>query len=86
MTKLHKKSLSKLSEKVLTNAWSESFFAIMKKELIYQIQFKDINELRAQVFAYIETFYNRVRVQARLDYLAPVAWLSLYDQASQKVA
>ena len=68
------------------NAWSESFFAIMKKELIYQIQFKDINDLRAQVFAYIETFYNRVRVQARLDYLAPVAWLSLYDQASQKVA
>ncbi|MED7631444.1 MULTISPECIES: IS3 family transposase, partial [Lacticaseibacillus] len=56
------------------------------KELIYQIQFKDINDLRAQVFAYIETFYNRVRVQARLDYLAPVAWLSLYDQASQKVA
>ncbi|MCT3357841.1 hypothetical protein EFP46_16400, partial [Lacticaseibacillus paracasei] len=43
------------------NAWSESFFAIMKKELIYQIQFKDINDLRAQVFAYIETFYNRVR-------------------------
>ncbi|MBM6414662.1 IS3 family transposase, partial [Lacticaseibacillus paracasei] len=54
--------------------------------LIYQIQFKDINDLRAQVFAYIETFYNRVRVQARLDYLAPVAWFSLYDQASQKVA
>ncbi|MBM6414679.1 IS3 family transposase [Lacticaseibacillus paracasei] len=75
MTKLHKKSLSKLSEKVLTS-----------QELIYQIQFKDINDLRAQVFAYIETFYNRVRVQARLDYLAPVAWLSLYDQASQKVA
>ena len=68
------------------NAWSESFFAIMKKELIYQIQFKDINDLRAQVFAYIETFYNRVRVQARLVYLAPVAWLALYDQASQKVA
>ncbi|MCT3327256.1 IS3 family transposase, partial [Lacticaseibacillus paracasei] len=45
-----------------------------------------INDLRAQVFAYIETFYNRVRVQARLDYLAPVASLSLYDQASQKVA
>lgn len=27
------------------NAWSESLFATLKKELIYQHQFKDINDL-----------------------------------------
>lgn len=68
------------------NAWSESFFAIMKKEFIYQTHFKDLTDLRSKVFAYIETFYNRVRVQARLDYLNPIAWLDQYYQASPKVA
>lgn len=58
----------------------------MKKELIYQRKFKDNTDLRTQVFVYIETFYNRVRVQARLDYLAPIAWLDQYAQLSQKFA
>ncbi|WP_263640659.1 hypothetical protein [Lacticaseibacillus paracasei] len=32
-------------------------------------------------------FYQIQQILDRfLDYLAPVAWLSLYDQASQKVA
>lgn len=44
------------------NAWSESLFATLKKELIYQHQFKDINDLITQFFVYIEPFYNRIRV------------------------
>lgn len=58
----------------------------MEKELIYQHQFKDITDLKTQVFVYIETFYNCVRVQARLNYLAPISWLDQYTQVSQKVA
>lgn len=68
------------------NAWSESFFAIFKKELIYQNKFSDLETLRVGVFEYIELFYNNKRAQARLDYLSPVKWLDQYYQASQKVA
>ena len=53
------------------NAWAESFFASLKKECIHYRQFDTRNELKQTVFAWIESFYNGRRVQARLGYLSP---------------
>jgi putative transposase len=58
------------------NAWAESFFATLKKECIHFKQFLTRDELRQTVFAWIESFYNTRRVQARLGYASPreYAW------------
>ena len=57
------------------NAWSESFFANMKKEQVHWTHFKTIAKAREVLFEYIEVFYNRKRVQKRFGYLSPVQWL-----------
>jgi putative transposase len=59
------------------NAWAESFFATLKKECIHFRHFATRDELRQTVFAWIESFYNTRRVQARLGYLAPRAYTAL---------
>ena len=56
------------------NAWAESFFATLKKECIHFKQFRNRDELRQTVFAWIECFYNTHRVQERLGYLSPRAY------------
>jgi putative transposase len=53
------------------NAWAESFFATLKKECIHFKHFATRDELRQTVFAWIESFYNTIRVQKRLGYLSP---------------
>lgn len=53
------------------NAWSESFFANMKKELFHWEHYSTRDQIRAAVFEYIEVRYNRRRVQKRLGYLSP---------------
>lgn len=53
------------------NAWSESFFATLKKECIHFRHFATREALRQTVFGWIEGFYNTRRVQARLGYQAP---------------
>jgi len=41
------------------NAWSESFFAILKKEIVHWRVYKTREEARKAIFGYIEVFYNR---------------------------
>jgi len=53
------------------NAWAESFFSTLKKECIHFNHFATRDVLRQTVFAWIETFYNTRRVQARLGYISP---------------
>ena len=53
------------------NAWSESFFATMKKERFHWQHYETREQIRAAVFQYIEVFYNSKRVQKRLGYLSP---------------
>ena len=62
------------------NAWSESFFSILKKEAVHWRHFKTRQEARQAIFAYIESFYNTRRIQKRLDYLSPIQWLNRYTQ------
>ena len=57
------------------NAWSESFFSILKKEIFHRRLCKTREEARQRVFEYIEGYYNRIRVQKRLGYLSPTKFL-----------
>ena len=69
------------------NAWSESFFANLKKESVHWVHFKTREEARQGMFAYIEGFYNTRRVQKRLGYLSPMMWLdNWYRENSIMVA
>jgi putative transposase len=60
------------------NTWSESFFANMKKEIIHWNHFRTREEARQTVFTYIETYYNRQRVQKRFGFLSPIEYLQEY--------
>lgn len=55
------------------NAVAESFFATLKNELPEcHLGFDTRAQARAQVFDYIEVFYNRQRRHSTLDYLSPL--------------
>ncbi len=50
---------------------SESFFASLKKELVYQTRYATREEARQSIFQWIEVFYNRVRLHSTLGYMSP---------------
>lgn len=54
------------------NAFAESFFATLKKELIYRNEYKTKEEARKAIFEYIEVWYNRSRLHSSLGYKTPV--------------
>ncbi len=56
------------------NACSESFFATVKKECIYQKNYGTIEEVRKDIFEYVELFYNRKRMHSYLGYMSPVEY------------
>ena len=49
------------------NAWVESFFATMKKELIHRTHYETKESVNAAVFEYIYCFYNVKRIQKNSD-------------------
>ena len=53
------------------NAPMESFFASLRKELTRGGSFATRAEARAEVFEYVEVFYNQVRRHSSLGYLSP---------------
>jgi putative transposase len=63
------------------NSWSESFFSILKKEIIHWHFYPTRDQARQAVFEYIEVFYNRQRAQKRLGYLSPVQYLKQWQQS-----
>jgi len=54
------------------NAFIESFWSSLKYELVYHRRFATLAEARTAIFDYIETFYNRTRLNSSLDYLSPI--------------
>jgi len=60
------------------NAPMESFWGMLKQELIYQCHFRTRREARQAIIEYIEIFYNRQRLQAKLGFLSPVAYVQQY--------
>ena len=64
-------SLSR-SGNVWDNAAMESFFSSLKTERTERKNYRTRNEARADVFDYIERFYNAVRRHSTIGYLSPV--------------
>ena len=60
------------------NAPMESFWGMLKQELVHHCQFKTRQEARTAITEYIEIFYNRQRIQERLGYLSPAIFVSRY--------
>jgi transposase InsO family protein len=54
------------------NAVAETFFATLKKELVYRRSWPTRNELISEIFEFIEAFYNRTRRHSTLGMLSPV--------------
>lgn len=58
------------------NAPSESFFNSLKNERVHGVRYQTRDEARADVFEYIEIFYNRSRRHSALGGISPA---SFYD-------
>jgi transposase InsO family protein len=55
----------------LDNAYIESFFATLKKELVYQSSFATREEARLAVSEFINMYYNSWRLHSSLGYRCP---------------
>jgi transposase InsO family protein len=62
------------------NAVAESFFATLKKELVRNHAFATREQARAEVFEYIEVFYNRQRAHSLLNYETPDAFEACFEK------
>jgi transposase InsO family protein len=60
------------------NAPMESFWGTLKQELVHHRHYHTRQEAMAEIQEYIEIFYNRERLQARLGYLSPAAYARRY--------
>jgi putative transposase len=60
------------------NAPMESFWGILKQELVHHRHYHTRREAMAEIREYIEVFYNRQRLQAGLGYLSPAAFIQKY--------
>jgi transposase InsO family protein len=66
------------------NAVAESFFATLKKELIHRRSWPDREELRREVFDYIEIFYNATRRHSTLNMLSPATYEMIHSDQQNK--
>lgn len=56
------------------NAVPESFFATLKKELIYPHIWPTRQRVRGAIVLFIESWYNRIRLHSTLNYSSPQAY------------
>lgn len=53
------------------NAVAESFFKILKSEMVYHQTFNDLAHAKREIFEFIEIWYNRHRLHSYLGYMTP---------------
>ena len=63
------------------NAVAESFFHLLKTELVYHTRWEDHLDSYYDLFEYLEIFYNRERLHSTLGYLSP----DKFEQQSHKL-
>lgn len=68
------------------NAVTESFFGLLKNELVHHEQFATRQEAKDKIFDYIEVFYNRSRIHSAADCFAPAEYEARYYEAQRKQA
>ena len=61
------------------NAVVESFFSTLDAELLWGETFVTDQELRQEVFEYVEVFYNRQRIHSTLGYESPENYEKMYE-------
>jgi putative transposase len=64
----------------------ESFFGTLKSEWVHHHVYHTGDEAKADVFFYIESFYNRRRRHSALDYLSPEAYEQLFREQERTFA
>lgn len=57
---------------VWDNSAMESFFSSLKTERLARKIFRTRDEIRAEVFDYVERFYNPIRRHSTLGYVSPI--------------
>jgi len=53
------------------NAYTESFFSTLKRELVHGERYRTRDDARVSIFEYVEVFYNRKRRHSSLGYKSP---------------
>ena len=53
------------------NAARESFFGLLKRERMNRVRYRTRDEARADLFEYIEVFYNRKRRHGYIGKISP---------------
>ena len=56
------------------NAWTESFMGTLKKEMLGDGSLENANDARRELFAYIESYYNKHRKHSALQYRTPATF------------
>ncbi len=60
----------------------ESFFKMMKVELVYEKKYETRSEVARSIFEYIEIFYNRQRMHSALNFQSPDAFEASFNQSA----
>jgi len=68
------------------NAVAESFFKTLKSNLVYPTYFYTKKQAKAEIFEYIEFFYNRTRSHSYLGNLSPVKFEEVNDVLQNEMA
>ena len=68
------------------NAPMESFFATLKKELVYDEDYHTRQQARGSIFEYIESYYNLKRRHSTLGYLSPAEFEKAFVARSKEPA
>lgn len=63
------------------NAVMESFWATLKNEWVHHQKYRTRVEAKTDIFAYIEGFYNTVRLHSTLGYRSPVEFEANYHKS-----
>ena len=64
-------SVSRINSLSSDNAVAENFFSCLKNELVHHKHYKTRAEAQADIFAYIETYYNTIRPHSGIGWMSP---------------
>ena len=65
------------------NASCESFLKTLKREEIYANEYRDLEHLCENIAAFIDNYYNRVRLHSALGYKPPEEFEQVATPAAQ---
>lgn len=65
---------------------TESFFGVLKAEMVDHERFATRQEARDKLFDYMEVFYNRMRVHSATGYFVPAGYEARYRARLKEAA